>query len=90
MYVGKAQDQPLRQRFSQYFTEKNKGEASRRPHVTEMLLKWEQFLWFYYAEISAVTSIKTVEEELLSAYLPPSNRTFPSKIKRAVAKLFAH
>jgi len=90
MYVGKAQKQMLRDRFFQYFSEKDKGEQSRRPHVTEMLLKWNGFLWFYYAEISGKTKIKRVEEELLAAYLPPSNRTFPSRIRRAVAKLFAH
>jgi len=90
MYVGKAEKQALRDRFSQYFSERDKGETSRRPHVTEMLLKWNEFLWFYYAEISDATKIKQVEEELLAAYLPPSNRTFPSKVRRAVAKLFAH
>lgn len=90
MYVGKAERQVLRSRFSQYFDEKDKGETSRRPHVTEMLLKWEGFLWFYYAEISDTTKIKPVEDELLAAYLPPSNRTFPSRVRRAVAKVFAH
>lgn len=90
MYVGKAEKQVLRDRFSQYFVEKDKGETSRRPHVTEMLLKWDDFLWFYYAEISDASKIKQVEDELLAAYLPPSNRTFPSKVRRAVAKVFAH
>lgn len=90
MYVGKTEKQMLRDRFSQYFSEKDKGETSRRPHVTEMLLKWDNFLWFYYAKISDATKIKQVEEELLAAYLPPSNRTFPSKVRHAVAKLFAH
>lgn len=90
MYVGKAQKQMLRDRFCQYFVEKAKGEKSRRPHVTEMLWKWEGFLWFYYAEISNTTKIKGVEDELLAAYLPPSNRTLPSRVRRAVAKLFAH
>lgn len=90
MYVGKAEKQMLRGRFSQYFAEKDEGEASRRPHVTEMLLKWDKFLWFYYAEISDATKIKRVEDELLTAYLPPSNRTFPSTVRRAVARLFAH
>ena len=90
MYVGKAERQVLRDRFSQYFAEKDKGETSRRPHVTELLVKWQDFLWFYYAKISDATKIKRVEDELLAAYLPPSNRAFPSRIRRAVAKLFAH
>ncbi len=90
LYVGKAQNQVLRDRFSQYFDEKAKGENSRRPHVTEMLLKWDGFLWFYYAEISSTAKIKKVEDSLLAAYLPPSNRQFPSSVRHAVKKLFAH
>ncbi len=89
MYVGKAENQVLRKRYRQYLTEKAKGERSRRPHVTEMLLKWEGFLWFYYAEIRNKTKIKGVEDQLLAAYLPPSNRTFPSRIRGRVARLFA-
>lgn len=90
LYVGKAQKQAFRSRFRQYLTERAKGEKSRRPHVTEMLLKWDGFLWFYYAPISRRTKIKTVEDRLLAAYLPPSNRTFPSTIRGAAARLFAH
>jgi hypothetical protein len=47
LYVGKAQEQALRDRFAQYFDEKAKGDDSRRPHITEMLLKWDGFLWLY-------------------------------------------
>lgn len=90
LYVGKAQKQVLRERFTQYFDEKAKGEKSRRPHVTEMLLKWEGFLWFYYAEISSTVKINEIEDSLLAAYLPPSNRQFPSSVRHAVKKLFAH
>ncbi len=90
MYVGKTEKQVLRDRFSQYFAEKDKGEESRRPHVTEMLQKWEDFLWFCFAEISNIAEIKRVEDELLTAYLPPSNHTFPSKVRHAVARVFAH
>jgi hypothetical protein len=90
LYVGKAQRQALRDRFTQYFDEKAKGEKSRRPHVTEMLLKWEGFLWFYYAEISSTVKINEIEDSLLAAYLPPSNRQFPSSVRHAVKKLFAH
>ena len=90
MYVGKTEKQAFRHRFSQYCTEKAKGEKSRRPHITEMLLKWDGFLWFYYAEITDTTKIKQIEDALLAAYLPPSNHTFPCKIRRAVKKVFAH
>lgn len=90
MYVGKAEKQALRKRFVQYFEEEAEGESSRRPHVTEMLTKWKGYLWFYYAKVSNKQKIKKVENELLAAYLPPSNRVFPSSIRRAIARLFAH
>jgi excinuclease UvrABC nuclease subunit len=89
MYVGKAEDQVLRDRFRQYFAERAEGEKSRRPHVTEMLLKWEGFLWFYYAAVANKSKIKRLEDQLLAAYLPPTNRAFPSKVRRAVANVFA-
>lgn len=89
LYVGKAEKQVLRDRFSQYFTEMGKGDSSRRPHVTEMLRKWDGHLWFYYAEIRPKQYIRKVEDALLVAYLPPTNRTYPSSVRHAVAKLFA-
>jgi hypothetical protein len=90
LYVGKAKKQVLRDRFIQYIDERAKGDKSRRPHVTEMLLKWDGFLWFYFAEISSGAKINKVEDCLLAAYLPPSNRIFPSSVRHAVKKLFAH
>ena len=90
LYVGKVENQMFRSRFRQYLAEKAKGAKSRRPHVTEMLLKWDGFLWFYYAAISKKNKIKTVENRLLAAYLPPSNRVFPSTVRHAVATLLAH
>ena len=89
MYVGKAHKEGFRRRLRSYFKEKDQGVKSRRPHITEMMLKWDGYLWLYYAEIEDLSAIKTVEDELLSAYLPPSNRTFPSKVRYSVHKLFA-
>jgi hypothetical protein len=90
LYVGKAEKQSLQARFLQYFKHKAKGEQSRWVHITEMLMKWDGFLWFYFAEISDVTKVVETEDELLAAYLPPANRKFPAKIRHAVARLFSH
>jgi hypothetical protein len=88
MYVGMARRQGLRGRFCQYLDEKAAGEQSRRVHVTDMLLKWDGFLWFYYAALQDETQIKPVEDELLTAYLPPVNKSFPSTVSRDVRRLF--
>ncbi len=89
LYVGKAEKQALAIRFKQYLTERQKGDDSRRPHVVEMLKKWDGFLWFYYATIKKQSEITEVENQLLAAFLPPSNRTFPCSVRRSICKLFA-
>lgn len=89
LYVGKAEKQVLRARFKQYFKERQNGDYSRRPHVTEMLRKWEGYLWFYYAKVPKRMTTKEVEDQLLAAYLPPSNRTFPCSVRRRIYNLFA-
>lgn len=89
MYVGMVERQSFRDRFNQYLNEQAAGDNSRRVHVTELLRKWKDFLWFCYAPIEAKERIKPTEDDLLVAYLPPSNRRFPATIKGQVAKLFS-
>jgi len=80
----------LRDRFSQYLSDKKRGDLSRRLHVVEMLDKWDGYLWFYYAVIHKRKDIKKVENALLAAYLPPSNHKFPASVRHALAKIFSH
>lgn len=89
MYVGMVKDQSFRDRFAQYLDEQRAGENSRRVHVTELLCKWDGFLWFCFAPMKDQNRIEPMEDALLAAYLPPSNRRFPAKVKRHVAKLFS-
>ncbi len=90
LYVGKAERQPFRTRFKQYLAEKREGDDARRWHVTDMLRKWEGYLWFYYASISKRKKITTIENSLLASFLPPCNHEFPSTVKTVVKRLFAH
>lgn len=90
LYVGMVESQDFRERYKQYLHEKAQGAKSRRPHVTDMLLKWEGFLSFCYAPIASTTAIKGVEDALLAAYLPPSNKDFPASISRAHRQVFEH
>lgn len=87
LYVGKTEDQDFRLRYRQYLREKKVGDESRRPHVSEMLQKWDGFLWFCYAHVQAHL-ITDVENALLTAYLPPTNKTFPAKVGAKLRKLF--
>jgi hypothetical protein len=88
IYVGKTESQSFRLRYQQYLREKRAGDESARPHMTEMLEKWDGFLWFCFASIEQADLIQNVEDALLTAYLPPSNKTFPATIRRALKVFF--
>jgi hypothetical protein len=77
LYVGETKDQNFRVRYRQYLRDKALGDKSRRPHVAEMLRKWDGYLWFCYARIKNTDAIEAIEEALLKAYLPPTNKDFP-------------
>jgi len=84
LYVGQTEQQNFRKRYYQYLQERRLGVArSRRPHVADMLEKWDGYLWFCYASIEQKRLIESVEKILLTAYLPPTNKDFPGEISRA-------
>ena len=88
LYVGETERQNFRKRYGQYLRDKMAGDTSLRPHVTEMLQKWDGFLWFCYAEIKNFGLIEDVEKALLTAYLPPTNKDFPAKVSSSLRRLF--
>jgi hypothetical protein len=90
LYIGKVEKQNFRARYRQYLREKAEGINSRRPHITDMLLKWDGFLSFCYAPVASETSIENIENELLAAYLPPANKDFPASISHSLRRVFAH
>ena len=89
LYVGETKDQDFRRRYGQYLRDKRASDESTRPHITEMLQKWDGFLWFCYARIDHNNLIEDVENALLTAYLPPANKDFPAKVSRKIRRLFA-
>lgn len=89
LYVGKA-DKSFRERYYAYIKDKRLGDKSRRPHVEEMLNKWDGHLYFYYAEIERQELIQTIEQILLAAYLPPTNKSFPGEVQRALQRFFGN
>jgi len=88
LYVGETERQNFRTRYRQYLRDKKAGDRSTRPHVTDMLQKWDGFLWFCYAAINNPNIIEDVENRLLTAYLPPTNKDFPAKVSQALRRLF--
>jgi hypothetical protein len=88
LYVGETESQTFRRRYRQYLREWRAGDQSKRPHVTDMLEKWAGYLWFCFATVRKRNLIEDVENALLTAYLPPSNKDFPAKVSRELRKLY--
>lgn len=87
VYVGKVERQTFRARYRQYLAEFRKGDESRWTHVAEMLNRWQGYLWFYYAPISKTPTIAVVENNLISAFLPPCNHKFKGEVAKHHKKL---
>ena len=87
LYIGRARGVTLRGRFGDYLREQVKDKG--RPHMKMMLNKWKDHLWFYYAEVPDASAIDALEEDLLAAYLPPFNRSFPATIREVIHVVFA-
>jgi len=86
VYVGKTDN--FRARYRNYLREKRAGDQSTRPHVTDMLNKWDGFVWFCFAPIVETDEIVPTEDALLAAYLPPTNKDFPATVSFDVRRLF--
>jgi len=79
LYIGKAKDQSLKVRCSQYLKE----PAQKKPRIliTQMLKLWMNNLHLYYSAIDPSTiNINSVEQELLEAFIPPMNSVLPGKL----------
>jgi hypothetical protein len=90
LYVGQTESQNFRRRFRQYLGDLRAGLNSRRPHVAEMLEKWDGYLWFGYASITPDSLIVTIEDALLESYLPPVNKDFPATVSVSIRRLFGN
>lgn len=86
MYIGKVERQTFRERFRQYLREPE--QRKRREHIAQMIEKWPNNLWFYYAAVPQIAMIDRLEEELLSAFIPPHNHDFPAEISATIRRVF--
>lgn len=86
LYVGKVQDQSFRQRYRQYLAEST--DKKGRPAILKMLRAWQGHLWFYYAPVSQTSVISQLEDDLINAYMPPTNRALPVEVRRLKGRLF--
>jgi hypothetical protein len=82
MYIGKAEDQPLRTRIKQYFQEVN-DDKGRAP-VQDMIINWNSHLWVCYTTVSDIDKIDSLEDSLISAFVPPINQKYKGTLGKAV------
>lgn len=86
LYVGRTL-RNFRVRYREYLQDEAAGTQGRRSHISGMLCKWKGYLWFCYAHIEDESLIATTEDELLAAYLPPTNIEMRGKLKQKMAFL---
>jgi hypothetical protein len=86
LYVGMVYDSDFRTRFRSYLQEGRKSKP--RDHIRLMIERWPDHLWFYYAELANGSIIKKLEGDLITAYLPPHNRSWPTAIRTPMNLVF--
>ena len=77
MYAGKSRS--LRRRFGEYLNERSRRTG--RPKLLRVLNKYPDHTWFCFSVVPEAR-ISSVEDALLSAYIPPCNDRFPAPISR--------
>lgn len=87
LYVGMVEDSNFRTRFSSYLAEPNKFKP--REHVLYMIDRWRDYLWFYYSPLDPTFPAKTLEDALITAFLPPVNRNWPAAIRDVMKLVFS-
>lgn len=88
LYVGETHGKStaLRSRVRSYLNEKTNSKP--RVHIVEMIDRYPNHLWIYYAIVSR-KHVQKIEDDLLAAFLPPFNRKFPAIIKDMVKAVFS-
>ena len=86
MYIGETghkSKRHLRKRFGDYLNDKRRP---KRPLIHSMLTTWENYLYFYYAEVkSSQMDIKQLEQKLLDTFTPPySQEGYSVEVGQAV------
>jgi excinuclease UvrABC nuclease subunit len=82
MYVGQAAS--LKRRFGEYLNAERLETG--RPKIFRLLNIYDRHVWFGFTSVPR-ERLNQVEDDLISAHLPPCNDKLPTKIAKA-AKAF--
>lgn len=84
LYIGKTK-RPFRIRFSEYLPgQPEPGDWALRP-IYRALATWHDYIWFYFAPMEDPQLLKSTEQTLINACIPPCNYQFTGKIGRAIS-----
>jgi hypothetical protein len=84
LYIGKADNMTLRNRFTSYFQEMKR---IKRPAICYHLNQYAGFLEFCYTPVSNKCEIERGEDSLLAALMPPCNTYFPGEVSQIIGGL---
>jgi hypothetical protein len=90
MYVGKAtktSTENLRARVRSY--KSTFSEETKRKKLHRLFKKWGKYVYVYYLPVDiSAGDINTLEERLISAFVPPCNSMIPIKTVRDAVSAF--
>ena len=81
-YVGKAEDQTLRERFKQYLGGEQNPKG--RPHIIYLLREYAPYLVFCCTPVPAGMTEDQAEKALQTGFIPPYCRALPAEVRRIV------
>jgi hypothetical protein len=79
MYIGQAKS--LQRRFTDYLNERKRETG--RPKIYRFLNLYQDYVYFCYTTVRK-DELTKVENNLLNAYIPPSNDQYPAEIRRII------
>ena len=85
LYIGKTR-RNFRKRYREYLRETKQSKP--RMHILKMINNFPEHLWFHYAPILDEKLISQLEDDLITAFLPPINQRYPASISRIMELVF--
>lgn len=82
LYIGKTRE--VIRRYGEYLFYKSPRGYKYRPHIHNMLNKWPDEIWFFFAKLNDRDLRTTVESTLLNSCIPPFNIEFKGRVNTAV------
>lgn len=82
LYIGKTKG--FKTRYRRYLFHQSPSGYKSRPHIHDMLNKWPEHMWFYYAPIDDLALLDEVEAAIRDSCIPPFNLDFKARVNTAV------